>query len=192
MTVTVLDPVAALLVVDLQNGARARPTAHPLDEVVASVGELASAFRGADLPVVLISNVGGSSGRSDASRAFRESGAAMPQPPEGWQELLPELGRQPGDRILARSAWGAFVGTTLDDDLKALGVTQVVLTGIATSLGVESTAREARDRGYNVVFATDAMTDLNPVAHDHSVSTIFPYLGESGTTAEIGVLFRAR
>lgn len=192
MTVTAIDPVAALLVVDLQNGARLRPTAHPLDEVVARVAELSSAFRAAELPVVLITNVGGASGRSDASRAFRESGAAMPQPPEGWQELLPELGQQPGDRVLARSAWGAFVGTSLDEDLKALGVTQVVLTGIATSLGVESTAREARDRGYNVVFATDAMTDLNPVAHDHSVGTIFPYLGESGTTGEIEELFRTR
>jgi len=192
MTITVLDPIAALLVVDLQNGARLRPTAHPLDGVVANVVALSSAFRAADLPVVLITNVGGASGRTDASRSFRESGAAMPQPPEGWQELLPELDRQPSDRVLARSAWGAFVGTGLDDDLRALGVTQVVLTGIATSLGVESTAREARDRGYNVVFATDAMTDLNPVAHDHSVSTVFPYLGESGTTGDIEELFRTR
>jgi nicotinamidase-related amidase len=61
----------------------------------------------------------------------------------------------------------------------------VVLSGVATSVGVESTARAAHELGYNVVLATDAMTDLTPEAHRNSVQHIFPRLGETATTAEI-------
>ena len=64
-------------------------------------------------------------------------------------------------------------------------MTQVVLTGIATTAGVESTARAAHEAGYHVVLAIDAMTDRSAEAHDHSVRHVFPRLGETGTTAEI-------
>jgi nicotinamidase-related amidase len=60
-----------------------------------------------------------------------------------------------------------------------------VLTGIATSLGVESTARAAHEHGYHVTLATDAMTDIDADAHHNSIERIFPKLGELGTTAEI-------
>ena len=78
---------------------------------------------------------------------------------------------------------GAFIGTSLDDYLRQHGVTQVFLTGISTSAGVESTARSAYDLGYNVVFVVDAMTDRDADAHRHSVEKIFPRLGET-TTAD--------
>ena len=185
MPITALDPHTALVVVDLQNGSRLMPTAHPIDDVVGNAAELARAFRRAELSVVLISYLGGASGRSDASRIRAESGAPIGTPPDGWTELLTELDHQPGDILIPRASWGAFHGTTLEEDLQRSGITQIVLAGIATSLGVESTAREARDRGYNVVLAIDAMTDINPVAHDHSIRVILPLIGETGSSAEI-------
>ncbi len=69
--------------------------------------------------------------------------------------------------------------------MKNLGVTQVVIVGVATSIGVESTARQAYEFGSNVTFATDAMTDMNPDAHINSITRIFPRLGETGTTQEV-------
>jgi nicotinamidase-related amidase len=96
-----------------------------------------------------------------------------------------ELDAQPDDLRVTKQTWGAFHGTDLDAQLQAHGVTQVVVTGVATSAGVESTARAAHEHGYNVVLATDAMTDLSAEAHDNSVERIFPRLGETATTAEI-------
>jgi len=192
VTVTTMDSKAALVVVDLQNGSRLMPTAHSIDGVVGNAANLARAFRAADLPVVLVAYVGGSSGRTDASRIRSESGAPAGTPPADWSELLVELDRQPGDIVLPRGAWGAFHGTALGEILERIGVTQIVLAGIATSLGVESTAREARDRGYNVVLAIDAMTDINPAAHEHAAGVIFPLMGESGTSTEIIELLDAR
>jgi nicotinamidase-related amidase len=98
---------------------------------------------------------------------------------------VPELGREAEDHVVTKQRWGAFLGTDLDGYLRGRGVTQVVLAGISTSAGVESTARGAYDLGYNVVLVTDAMTDRNAEAHRHSVETVFPRLGETATTAEV-------
>ena len=68
---------------------------------------------------------------------------------------------------------------------KTLGVTQVVIAGVATSYGVESTAREAYDLGYHVTVAADAITDPTPEGHSHALNRVFPVLGQTGTTAEI-------
>ena len=64
-------------------------------------------------------------------------------------------------------------------------VTQVVLCGIATSIGVESTARCAHEYGYHVVLVEDAMTDPDAEAHRHSIQKIFPRLGELTNMAEL-------
>ena len=89
------------------------------------------------------------------------------------------------DHIVSKQRWGAFNGTSLDDYLRRRGVTQVVLTGVATRSGVESTARSAYDLGYNVVLVVDAMTDRNVDAHRHSVEKVFPRLGETDTTDNV-------
>ena len=98
---------------------------------------------------------------------------------------MPELDQQPTDHTVVKSTWGAFTNTGLDEYLKDLGVTQVVVAGVSTSIGVESTARHAHENGYNVTLATDAMTDTDPDAHANSVTRIFPRLGETGTTQQI-------
>src|SRR6478609_4807918 len=162
MTVTALDPRTALVVIDLQAGIVAAPT-EPYSgaEVVARSAELAEAFRARDLPVVLV--------------RVSFAGAGGPRP-EGWDVVVGELAGHPGDLTVTKRNWGAFHGTGLDVQLRRRGVTQIVLTGIATSIGVESTARAAFEHGYHVTPVVDAMTDLDAEAHRNSVRRIFPRL----------------
>ena len=93
--------------------------------------------------------------------------------------------RHPDDYLVSKQRWGAFLGTSLDDYLGQRGVTQVFVTGVATSLKVVSTARSAYDLGYNVMLVVDAMTDRNADAHRHSVEKIFPRLGETATADDV-------
>jgi len=185
MPLTQLDKTPALVVIDLQKGIVGIPTAHPADQIVAQAAELARAFRAHRLPVVLVHVTGGAPGRTQTP---------MPKGPRAvdWAELVPQLDRQPTDYVLTKQRWGAFTGTNLDDYLRQHGVTQIVVAGISTSIGVESTARSAYELGYNVVLATDAMTDRDAESHRHSVEKIFPRLGETTSTAEVVKMLGAR
>jgi nicotinamidase-related amidase len=185
MPATTLDPVTALLVIDLQQGIVSRPTAHPAQEVVRRCAELARAFRGQRLPVVLVTVGGTAPGRTEQARG----GTSFP--PQAL-ELVPELDAQPGDHRITKHTWGAFTGTGLEQHLKSRGVTQVLLAGIATSIGVESTARQAHEAGFHVSLAVDAMTDLNAEAHGNSVARIFPRLGETDSTRAFLSLLQGR
>lgn len=178
MPMTTLDPIAALVIIDLQKGIVGMPTVHPATEIVGRAAKLARAFREKDLPVVLVNVTGGAPGRTDVPRP------AFSLPPD-WTELVPELDRQAGDVIVTKQRWGAFLGTGLNDALRARGVIQIVLIGVATSIGVESTARSAYDLGYNVVLVVDAMTDRDGDAHRHSVEKIFPRLGQTDITDNV-------
>ena len=178
MPISTLDLKIALVVIDLQKGILAMAAAQPIDEVVRQASALADAFRRHGLPVVLVNVTGGAPGRAEQARPRGPF-------PEGFADLAPELNRQPQDHLVTKQTWGAFTGTDLAAHLHGLGVTQVVLAGVATSIGVESTARYAYELGFNVALAVDAMTDLNPDAHTNSVTRIFPRLGETGTTQEI-------
>jgi nicotinamidase-related amidase len=178
VTVSIIDPKAALVVIDLQNGIVSLPTVHSIGEMVKRACAMADAFRGHSLPVVLVNVDAGPPGRTEQPRRTREF-------PAGWTDLISELNRQPGDHLVTKRTWGAFTNTGLEAYLKRLGVTQVVIAGVATSAGVESTARHAYELGFNVVLAVDAMTDTNSDAHDNSVMRIFPRLGETGATEEI-------
>ncbi|WP_105131672.1 cysteine hydrolase family protein [Burkholderia sp. BE12] len=185
MSVTRLDTNTALVVIDLQKGIVALPTAHPVAPVISRTRELLDAFRSRGLPVVLVNVAGGAPGRT-------EQPPRTAQFPSDWTELVPELNRQPSDHVVTKQTWGAFTGTGLDAHLKAAGVTQIVLTGVATSIGVESTARQAHELGYNVTLAVDAMTDLNADAHVNSIERLFPRLGETGATQDIVALLDRR
>jgi nicotinamidase-related amidase len=105
--------------------------------------------------------------------------------PADWTDLVPELQQHPNDHMVSKQRPGAFIGTPLHDYLHQRGVTQIFIAGIATSLGVESTARSAYDHGYNVVLVADAMTDRDADTHRHSVERIFPRLGETDTTENV-------
>jgi nicotinamidase-related amidase len=185
MAVTVLDPKTALIVVDLQNGIVALPAVHPMETVVKNAVTLADAFRQQGLPVVLVNVDQAAPGRTEQPRRLQGF-------PAGWTDLIPDLKQQPGDHLVTKRTWGAFTHTDLDAYLKTADVTQVVIVGISTSAGVESTARQAYEHGYNVTLAVDAMTDRDADVHGNSVTRIFPKLGETGTTAEIVALLSGR
>lgn len=178
MPVTTLDPKSALIVIDLQKGIVSLPVAHPIDAVVARVRALTQAFRARGLPVVLVNVDGGAPGRTEQPRSHRAF-------PTGWTDLIPELNRQPQDHVVTKHTPGAFTNTGLDAHLKGLGVTQVVIVGVATSNGVEVTARQAYELGFNVTLATDAMTDMQADAHTYSTTRVFPKIGETGTVQDI-------
>src|SRR5271166_900811 len=181
MAITTLDPKTALILIDLQKGVVGMPTVHPGAEIVKRAAALADAFRRHGLPVVLVNVDRLAPGRTEQAPNL----AAFPA---DWTELVPELNRQPKDHTVTKRTWGAFTGTGLEAHLKKLGVTQVVIAGVATSIGVESTARQAQELGFHVTLAVDAMTDMNADAHLNSVTRIFPRLGETGSTQEIVAL----
>ncbi|KAA2265395.1 cysteine hydrolase [Solihabitans fulvus] len=176
MPLTTLDPTPALVVIDLQKGIISGPVAH----IVPNAAALSTAFREHDLPVVLVNVTGRAPGRTDA-----DSHGSTGTLPAGWADLVDELAPQPGDHLITKRRRSAFHDTGLDTLLRDLGVTQIVLAGVATSSGVESTARSGHDHGYHVVLATDAMADPDPVSHRHSLDRVFPKLGETATSAEV-------
>jgi nicotinamidase-related amidase len=178
MTISTLDPTTALVVVDLQKGIAALPTAHPMKDVVGNNIALLEAFRRRKLPVVLVNVDARAPGRSE--RSFSTAGM-----PAGWTDFLPELNCRANDHTVTKKTWGAFTNTGLEQHLREHGVTQVVVTGVATSAGVESTARQAHELGFNVALAVDAMTDMDLAAHENSVTRIFPRMSETGTTREL-------
>jgi nicotinamidase-related amidase len=178
MTLSTLDPKTALIIVDLQNGIVSFPTVHPVGAVIQNASALADAFRRKHLPVVLVNANAVAPGRTEQSRSLGNL-------PPGWADIVPELNQQPTDHLVTKRTWGAFMHTDLAAYLHAKGVTQVVIGGISTSAGVESTARQAYEHGFNVTLAVDAMTDLSEETHINSVTRIFPKLGETGTTQEI-------
>ena len=183
MPIETLDSTAALVLIDLQRGIVAAPREpYPADEVVQRCARLAGAFRARGLPVVLV-RVSTAPDGADATPGRTDAAGPGGSRPQGWDELVAELAAQPSDIVVTKRNWGAFYGTDLDLQLRRRGITQIVLGGIATSMGVESTARAAHEHGYHVVLVEDAMTGPDAESHHHSVHRIFPRLGQV-TTAD--------
>ena len=185
MPVTALDPKTALIVIDLQKGIVSLPAVHPIEGVIKHVSTMAAAFREQGLPVVLVNVTGSPTVRTEQPRPNRTF-------PAGWADLIPELNRQPQDHAVTKNTPGAFTKTDLEAYLQALGITQIVIAGVATSSGVEVTARQAYELGFNIAFPIDAMTDIAADAHDYSVTRVFPKIGETGTTDEIISILKRR
>ncbi|MUL77059.1 isochorismatase family protein [Mycolicibacterium sp. CBMA 226] len=182
MPLTPLDPKPALVLVDLQKSV---VQDAPIRPVIERAAQLASAFRRRGFTTVLVGLAHDHGARPPGRTEFVPTPNLARVPAPGRDDSLDELGRQPDDVVITKRNWGAFYGTELDLQLRRRGVTHIVLGGVATSIGVESTARCAHEHGYHVTLATDAMADLDPEAHHHSVTKIFPRLGETATTAEI-------
>ena len=185
MPLTTLDPKTALIVVDLQKGIINSPFIHPVAGVIERTCALLDAFRKRSLPVVLVNVAGGAPGRTAQPRRHSTL-------PEGFADLIPELDRQRTDIVVTKRTWGAFANTDLEAQLKAKGATQVVIAGVATGTGVEATARQAYEQGFNVTLAIDAMTDVRPGAHEYSLAHVFPRLGETGPTQDVLDLLATR
>ncbi|GLY29615.1 isochorismatase family cysteine hydrolase [Kineosporia sp. NBRC 101731] len=184
MTVTAIREHAALIVVDLQQGTLAQNLTTPAEQILTHAATLVDAFRAGGRPVVLVT-------AHSMPAGLNEYGGGPRQMPEGWDTPAPQIAQQPGDIVISKSAWSAFTGTDLHRRLTDLGVTQTVIIGLATSFGVESTARTAYDLGYDVVIASDAVADLSQEAHHSSLTRVFPVLAQIGTTREITGLIQA-
>jgi nicotinamidase-related amidase len=175
----------AVVVIDLQRGITGLPVSPlPVETVIAnSVRLLATARQTGAQPVLV--HVGGSSDGADRLHPPTDQPPRITSLPPGWSDLIPELDRQPGDLVIMKRQWGAFYGTDLDLQLRRRGLTSIVLCGIATEAGVESTARDAYERGYEIVFAADAMSGLYAESHANAVERIFPRIGRVRSTEQI-------
>jgi nicotinamidase-related amidase len=181
-----LDPRStALVLIDLQKGiAPYAGGPHSAAEVCERAGRLAARFRELNAPVVLVT-VGWSADGGDALKQPIDQQMPARSLPDNWLELADELNAQPGDIRITKRQWGAFYGTELDLQLRRRGITQIVLGGISTNIGVESTARAAFEHHYALILAEDAMSASNAEQHEFAVKNIFPRLGRVRSTAVI-------
>jgi len=111
-------------------------------------------------------------------------GPVMPRGPD-WAEIVPELGPEPSDIVITKRQWGAFHGTELDLQLRRRNIDTIVLCGISTNAGVESTARFAFEYGYQQLFVEDASSARSREAHEHTMKSTFPRIGRIRTTKDI-------
>jgi nicotinamidase-related amidase len=175
----------ALVLIDLQQGILGYARA-PYDAaaVLDRGARLAAAFRAAKAPVVRV-KVGWSADGGDLLRVPVDSPNPSTPLPADWLDDPAALPTLPGDIPVLKRQWGAFTGTDLDLQLRRRGVRTIVLAGIATSIGVESTARFAWELGYAIVFAEDACSGVDEAMHRHTFGAIFPRLGRVRTTAQV-------
>lgn len=178
-----LDPATtALVLIDLQNGIVAMDVhPQPAHVVVARARTLADAFRTAQAPVVLVT-VGNAADGKDMLAPRLDTPPVAANRGADWSEVVAELGAHPSDLRIMKRQWGAFYGTDLDLQLRRRGIQTIVLAGISTNIGVESTARDAFERGYHQVFVTDAMASPSVQAHDGTLAFTFPRIGRLRTT----------
>ncbi len=180
--ITSIDTNTALVLIDLQNSIVSAPMAHPVDDILDNVNKLIAAFREMELPVFVINvNLTGTAW----TNSRKEIKSLAPPADLTEYQINDKINITVNDIRITKHTWNAFFETPLDDELKKKSVTGIVLAGIATSLGVEGTARAASELGYNITFAVDAMTDREEAAHQRSLQYLFPRMGETGSTAEI-------
>ena len=174
----------ALVLIDLQNGVVAMPTApYTSAEVVERSRILSEAFRAKGAPVIYVRVNIGDFLQLPVDASHRDPNA--PPPPAIASEIAPEAGFQVGDLLITKRHWGAFAGTELEQQLKQRGIEIVVLGGIATNFGVESTARQGTGLGFAFVIVEDACTSLDAQAHHFAFEIIFPRLARVRKTDEV-------
>jgi nicotinamidase-related amidase len=174
----------ALVLIDLQGGIVGMSTApYPASDVVERSRRLADAFHSKGVPVIYV-RVDFMDFLQLPVDAPQRDPNAPPFPPEA-SEIVPEAGYQAGDLLITKRHWGAFAGTDLEQELRKRKIETVVLGGIATNIGVESTARQGTGLGFAFVVAEDACTSINAEAHRFAFETIFPRLAKVRKTDEV-------
>jgi nicotinamidase-related amidase len=171
------------VLIDLQKGITSfQVEPHPTEVVLENASLLANEFRGLNAPVFLV-RAAFPSGPL-ALNLVTDAKAPLPaNEPEGWSE--PAVKPQENDVLILKRQWGAFYGTELDLQLRRRHVDTIVIGGIATNFGVESTARSAYELGYQLLLVEDAMASFSKTQHDFATQNIFPRLGRVRTTVEI-------
>lgn len=181
-----LDPRStALVLIDLQHSNLARTLApYSGHEVTARCAMLADKLRSAGGTVVYVRVLVNELSPVTADKPLGRPAGSPPLPESAWQ-IVSEAHMQAGDVLIEKRQYGAFYGTGLDQQLRRRNIRTIALGGIATNIGVESTARAALDRGYALVFAEDGMSGLTEAAHRFACDTIFPILGRVRSSDEI-------
>jgi nicotinamidase-related amidase len=174
----------ALVVIDLQKGIVANPALRPHSsrEVVANAARLVNAFHGKSMPVFLVHVL---PTKETALRVISDTAFSRPAPAPDFSEFVPELAPAASDVVIAKRQWGAFHGTELDLQLRRRGMETIVLCGISTDRGVESTARFAYEYGYQQIFVEDAMAASSEEQHRAAVDFIFKSIGRVRSTDEV-------
>ncbi len=175
----------ALVVIDLQEGIL--PFAggpHTADEVVSRSARLAEKCRASGSPVVMV-RVGWSADFAEALKQPVDAQGAAHALPDNWWTYPASLGKRDSDIEVTKRQWGAFYGTDLELQLRRRGIETIILCGIATNIGVESTARNAWELGFNLVIAEDACSTATAEQHQASVKHIFPRISRVRSTDEI-------
>jgi len=171
----------ALVLIDLQNSNVRRDLApYAAEEVVGNCVLLAQEMRNRGAMIVYVRVLVNELPVPLADAPMRRPGDAAP--PYDAADLAPEADVQATDLVVTKRQWGAFYGTELDQLLRRRGIDTIVLGGIATNFGVESTARAAFDRNYKLVFAEDAMSSMEAEAHQFACKSIFPKMGRVRST----------
>ena len=174
----------ALVVIDLQKWIKG-PAYQPnsAGQVVANAAKLLEAFqrKGAFVVLVKVSSKDG----KDLPRPVLDGEPPKLNLIEGWDEIVPELGATGAEHLVIKKQWGAFFGTDLELQLRRRGIKTIVLCGIATGIGVDTTAREAYQHGFDQIFILDAMTAFSLREHEYVRDIIFPRLGRLRTTQDI-------
>jgi nicotinamidase-related amidase len=181
---TTLDPETALILIDLQHGITGLPTVHPSAQVVARGARLADAFR-AHKNLVVATRLAFSPDGGDVIKTRTAGNGTNAKPAPDYADFHTELSLGDGDIAITKRGWNAFYGTELDLELRRRKITGIVLAGISTSIGVESAARAANERSYELTIVTDAVTDTSERAHLNSLEVIFPHIAELATTDEV-------
>jgi nicotinamidase-related amidase len=176
----------ALVVIDLQKGITATPTQpHDTATVIRNAIRLADAFRKNRMPVFLVHVVASDVDRLKPTTDQQPWSTSGQQRPSDWADILPELGPRENDIVVAKKQWGAFYGTELDLQLRRRGLNTIVLCGISTNVGVESTARFAYEYGYQQIFVEDAMSARSAEEHNNTLNYTFKRIGRIRSTEQI-------
>ena len=174
----------ALVVIDLQKGILSMPTKpYPAHEVIENAAKLVNTFRKNGMPVFLVHAI--TTKETMLNVVSDESFSRPSAPSPDWAEFAPEIAPTPNDIVIAKKQWGAFYGTDLELQLRRRGMDTIVLCGIATDFGVESTARFAYEYGFQQIFAEDAMASRSDEQHNAAVNFIFKRMGRVRKTNEI-------
>ncbi|MDG5856852.1 isochorismatase family protein [Clostridium beijerinckii] len=177
---------SALVLIDLQKGIAGggiSGSPHLMDQVIQNASKLVKEFgeKGAFIVLVRVSTVDG----KDMVKPKTDLASSGMKYQEGWDELVPEIAGTKNVHIVTKRQWGAFYGTDLDLQLRRRGIDTIVLGGISTNIGVDTTAREAFQHGYNQIFVEDAMTAISKEEHEYVCKYIFPRIGKIRTSEQV-------
>ena len=185
-TLQLAAATTALVAIDLQRGILARQTApHSAADVLKRSVQLADACRKAGALVVLVRVAFSPDSRDRLAPPADDMAAATSPMAPDFADLAPELGPKPGDLVITKRQWNAFYGTELDLQLRRRGIRTLIFTGIATNIGVESSARAAYEHGYAQVFVEDATSTVIPGGHEFTFKYLFSRMGFVRSTSDV-------